>query len=361
MSEQLENGRLRLWRLENLIAGVLALLLTAAEARLYSVYSAGSLSSGELALVHLTLLIFPTVLFLWTWRGGRDLRLPLILLTSVAVMGPVGAAGTVLCLLAGLLFSLSATPFEEWYRALFPAEESRFSRDVFEQILATGTSTHAGNLPTPFVDVLTYGTVEQKQTVITLISKHFKPSFAPTLLRALQDRSNAIRVQAATAMARIEHGFSARTLELEEQRTENPEEESLILAEACHFDDYAATGLLDRTREIENREKAREGYEEYLSRHAGDERVRVALGRILVRQRRYEEAAVWFERSLDKDGSPNAFAWLMECLYHLGRHDELRKLARSQMKRFTAEQLPGRTLQVVRLWAGHSLSEVPDG
>src|SRR3546814_7054739 len=56
---------------------------------------------------------------------------------------------------------------------------------------------------------------EQKRAVLMLLARRFRPEFAPALKLALQDANPAIRVQAATATAEIESGFTDRTIVLE--------------------------------------------------------------------------------------------------------------------------------------------------
>jgi len=132
---------------------------------------------------------------------GQDLRWPLLLTASSLATGPVGCVGTLLTIGLTFWFERSSTPFEDWYASLFPDHEVQFAATVFEQIKAN-ESDSTQEVPTPFVDILSYGTLAQKQAVILLITKHFNPVLAATLLVALKDSDSAVRVQAATAMTK---------------------------------------------------------------------------------------------------------------------------------------------------------------
>ena len=52
----------------------------------------------------------------------------------------------------------------------------------------------------------------QKQMAIAKITQYFQPRFAPLLLQAVQDSNAAVRVQAATGLAKIEHDFMSQYL-----------------------------------------------------------------------------------------------------------------------------------------------------
>lgn len=329
--------------------------------RIVYLYIEEAISLQELAALHgLLVAVIAALVAIGHWRG-IDLGLPSFLLIATTFLGPMGLAGFLVTIGVGFWFERKATPFDEWYSSLFPEEESEFSQEMYERVTATRAHREDSGLPTPFIDVLDHGDDDQKRTVIALISKHFKPSFAPTLLRALQDKSNAIRVQAATAMARIENAVAEKSHEILKELEESPEDADLLLELAQHYDEYALTGLLDSARQRDYRHKAMEAYGKYLDEHPGDRSARTAMGRILVRKGRYSEAAEWFRQGLDdKEASPQAVLWLMECLFHLDRLDELRELATDRMKKWEGkDNLPEKVAHTVRLWAGETCEQVP--
>src|SRR6185436_344770 len=116
----------------------------------------------------------------------------------------------------------------------------------------------------PFSDILFFGTLAQKQELISLMSRSFQPAFAPVLRAALDDANNAIRVQAASAITLIEDDFMRRSLSLASSVREKPGDPELLLKQARLHDDYARSGILDRDRERDSRKKALETYREYL-------------------------------------------------------------------------------------------------
>ena len=62
----------------------------------------------------------------WRWviEDGRDARLPSLLAVATAVAGPFGAAGALVTMALGEVFSRTSMTFEEWYESLFPTEET---------------------------------------------------------------------------------------------------------------------------------------------------------------------------------------------------------------------------------------------
>ncbi len=329
----------------------------ALECAVLKLFHDGRIPTVTAAAVHLAVL---AALGKWIYRlqrAERDLRLPMLLATTTGLLGPIGAAGTLMTLGLYVLYAGSSTPFKEWYEALFPEEESKFSVYLAEQIASGQGEAAVRTGVASFLDVLSFGTPQQKQAVITLIADHFQPSFAPALRRALNDPSNAVRVQAAAAIAAIENNFLARSLELSAAAQERPGDPAALKALARHYDDYAYTGILDGRREQDSREKALEVYRQYLKLQPSDLEARCSMGRILFRMEKFSEAAAWLEESLREGiSSPQLLLWYMECLFRLGRFEELRQLARSHAVDLEESgELPLEAVEAVALWAGKTV------
>ncbi len=285
-------------------------------------------------------------------RRKAALRAPALLALLTVMLGPLGAPGTVFILVLTWWFQRSATSFEDWYAALFPEQNMPSSERVFAQIQEADTHGDSQGDSAPFADVLSFGTLRQKQQTITLITRHFHPIFAPSLKLALADESNAVRVQAATAMARIETGFLESSVKLSRAAGDSPESASILLDLARHYDDYAYAGILDGVRERENRELALDAYRKYLKKEPDDKAARAAVGRILLRERRFKEAAEWLEDSDEVDMSPKSKLWLMESWFHLGEWEKIRRLsAASRQELKDGVGLPLEVRDSLELWS----------
>ncbi len=160
------------------------------------------------------------------------------------------------------------------------------------------------------------------------MTSNFQPSFAPAFKKALNDPSNTIRVQAASAITKIENTFMDRLMKLTRVKEQFPKEPVVVKALAEHYDDYAYTGLLDGDRELANRRKALEYYQEYLNLEPRDLEVRTQIGRILMRNKDYNRACEWFKNCIDLGFvSQSISEWYSEALFASSRFEELRRFA----------------------------------
>jgi hypothetical protein len=280
----------------------------------------------------------------------RSARTLWLLAVSFGGLGILGAAGTMLSVVLGLHYDRHATPVDEWRRALFP--EAEVDKDeALWALVGTRKSDHRTTVA-PFVDVLEHGSLAQKQAIVALIARHFRPAFAPALRLALRDPQNAVRVQAATAVSLIEAQATSSALDLERQRRERPDDLDLLLQIARHEDQYAFTGLLDAGREQESRARAIGALRTYLMARPDEVTAWHQLGRLFARLGQHEDALPCLREALRCGGSVETRLWAMECLFHLRRFVELRQLAHESASQIADElpALPVETRQVLRLW-----------
>ena len=204
--------------------------------------------------------------------------------------------------------------------------------------------------------MLEFGSLHQKQALITLINQAFQPAFGPILKRALSDDNNAVRVQAATAMNRIENDIHRKTVDLTGRLERNPADPAGLLALARHYDSYLYSRILDVRREAEVREKALDAWNRYLAVRPDDAQARIAANRLMLRSGLCSEAASSLKELMDS-GTMTARVrfWYMECLYRLGRYEELRACASAAVG--PADETEGDTLSAeargaLEFWAG---------
>lgn len=295
--------------------------------------------------------------FLAAWllsrrRRDLDLRLPALLAISTPVLGPAGALAVLFSALCHTVFRRYNTGFHDWYLSLFPESETAPAQELFELIVSGREQAHVAASES-FTDVMTVGTAVQKQAVIALVSRHFRPAFTPALKLGLADSDPSVRVQAATATARVEHDFNERWLTLEEAVRENPNDPARRGALARHLDEYAFCGLLDTNREAELREKALAGYRRALDLASGDDTLRHDLGRLLLRLGHVGEAERTLAPLIAERPGRGVLVWYAECLFRLGRFDELRSLCRGHASAMGGgARVPDALGSVVDLWAG---------
>ncbi len=332
---------------------VLALVLAVAETALLVLMVEKTIGLGLLALGHLILMALAA-----GWcriNRGRSLVANLLCLIATATMAAPGAWGAVIAGLALMVFRRRSTPFEEWYASLFPTEAEGRALALYRRLEAGQEGAAASSSLTAFVDILRLGTPEQKEAVVTILARNFRPAFAPALRLALQDEVPSVRVQAATAAAGIENDFLARSIELRHEIEARPDDVDAHVRLASFYDDYSYSGMLDPLREEENRKLALDHYREALKRRPGDLTLEAAVGRCLVRSGDLARAERWIARSLRRGlDDRGLFVWYLDCLFALKRFDELRKLIADNHAMLLGESRPGDPVPAsVRLWLDH--------
>ena len=140
---------------------------------------------------------------------------------------------------------------------------------------------------------------------------------------------------------------------IEKAREKRPNDELLKLAMAHFYDDYAYTGLLEKERELLNQEKAIATYKSYLQHDPDSEESYIAIGRLLFRGKKWQEAANWFSQGLQRGiTNPSIILWYLECLFYLGDFETLRSTARNHIETIkNNETIPTELQDAVALWA----------
>ncbi len=281
-----------------------------------------------------------------------DLSRPALLVLTTVFFGPAGSAATALVLGIAAWNMRSATPFEEWYKALFPELEEDPQLLVWEQVIRDQEKGDDSMVPA-FADVLAFGTVAQKQALIALVNRRFRPELGPVLKQALSDADNPIRVQAATAISRLETEFLQKTLELSAQLAAAPQNTVVLLELARLHDEFAFAGILDPRRQAETRELALTYYRQYLKLKPQDTAVTLTVARQELRLEKYAAALSLIETAGEDGWSDQSVFWRIECLCGLARFGEARALARNHESRLlNSSRLSLEAAEAVRLWCG---------
>ncbi|MBF0161482.1 MAG: hypothetical protein HQL88_04260 [Magnetococcales bacterium] len=329
---------------------LLSLLAVAVEGALMRLLDTGGLNGMQALALHGSLV---TLLLRVTWlerNGPVQANLLSVLTVSTAFLGIIGATGALVTLFLFLYFRRTATPFEEWYRELFPDEEQTAARTA-HQLLSKEEKRRDGRV-VPFKQVMLYGSLQEKQAVVAMINQRFRPAFAPVLRQAFRDSNNALRVQTASVLARIEGEYMEKSMQLELEKQKNPADTRVLLRYARHFDDYAFTGLLDHERERENRIKATQAYQHLLGLRPDHVDARLGLARIMIRAAQWAAAAVLLEEALAMGQvTPSILVWYFDVLFHLKRYDDLERtlLAHFDLVVHKGHQ-PQHILDVLHLW-----------
>jgi len=270
---------------------------------------------------------------------------------SIVVLGPVGITGCALMDAVRWATTRSKISREEWYERLFPPTLTDRTKALYEMIEWRGAKPRRESTVAPFSQVLEHGSVAQKQAVVTLIADHFTPEFAPALQRALNDPEPAIRVQAATAAARIENAFLRRSVELQEEHTKDSGNQAVAQAIALHHEAYARTGLLDLERASREKRLALEIHAKHLRASPNDPVLTAAVARLLLELGRTQEAICLLRPWLRAPSIPHALvAPIGEALFSLKRLWLLRRLSTRLLASLTTEGADAPLRDFLTLW-----------
>lgn len=308
-------------------------------------------SGGGAAVVAPGHALVVVALGLWA-RRQPTARPGMLLWVATACFGPFGPAGTLFALGLERHYAARATSVEQWHAMLFPPSPAAADADLWRRVGQRAGDQVGESHVTPFLDVLAFGSIAQRQAVIALIARQFHPAFAPALRAALRDEHNVVRVQAATAIARIEEEFLDETRRLEDAIHARPDDAGAVLALARHHDAQAFAGLFDATREDQCRIAAASGYQQYLQEHPDDHAVRFELARLQQRRGQWDDAERLL-RPLAALDHPSARLWLMENLFAQRRFADLRAVV-AEGRGGTGDAAVPEVAATLRMWAGET-------
>lgn len=303
-------------------------------------------------LIHVAIATLTAMITYAQYKKGIDVQQLAILAIVSATTGIFGTLGAILGFIVSMVFKQRSHHFKEWYETIFPTDAVSDPQKIHDDIME-GIDEHPRRYGVmPFLDVMRLGSENQKRRALAKMTSRFHPRFSPAFRAALADNSNTIRVQAATAVAKVERDFMTKLSRIELARSKAPKDPHLTMALAKFYDDYAFTGVLDTELEKLNRERAINTYKAYLQQDPNSSEAWVAIGRLLFRNKQWEEAAEWFRHALDRGWKSNTMLlWYFESLFRLGQFDALRRALVEHGRGIVAqEELPKDVRDAVGLW-----------
>jgi polysaccharide biosynthesis protein PelE len=339
---------------EGILALVLALIWTCLHALNTWLVFAQHMPFIYGLLIHLLLTLVIAIVTRTMKSMGGNIRHLFVLSVASGGAGVFGASGSLLSILLTLFYNSFALPFSEWYHSIFPKNDPSHEENLYEMI-TSGKDEHARTYHvSSFHDIMALGSEAQKRRALSRMTDHFHPSFATAYRLALKDPSNAIRVQAASSITRIENQFSNMLMKVERLEVKYPKDSLVKLGLARFYDGYAFTGLLDKTREDENRIKALHKYKEYLEMKPDDIDARIEAGRLLLRSGEHGQVISLFNDCINAGyGNDTLRLWMLEALYAAGQYGELRRQAPACVGMLgTLKESRPRLARSVEFWGG---------
>lgn len=308
---------------------------------------------------HLAIVLTSSAWPVWLTLREQDAKLPILLVLLTLTMGVFGTGLCIVTILLYIIYSRNSTSFADWYASLFPEEKDGGQSSLYERITLGWEDFSEKTNMVPYMDVITLGTDQQKRVALEKITRHFTSELSPVLIKALDDPSNAIRVQAATVLAKLEQGFAktASNLEKKIHKTSNSDKAAkLLLQLAKHYDTYVCAGfILDKDREQAIRNKAITMYERYVEIEPDDLDARFHLGRLYLKNQNIDKAYPLLKSCIENEDRPSpAKIWhYLECLYHRRDFDTLKETAGTYFSCLNPDDSESfKVMEMVRLWGG---------
>lgn len=249
----------------------------------------------------------------------------ILALVFSAVIGPFGSLlGLCICLLLGL--SAGKRSDKLW---IFEHLDEEFRHKSSNYLgvhgkQRTDTIKIMPQTVIPFLDVIKWGTLKEKQRVLNKIIKNFAPVFIPVLKQALVDESNLVRVQAASTLISLEKLFTDEEMYLQTECKENPS--PLLLRSLAELrSKRAESGTLDPISERETLSKAVSEILAFTKLFPNDASAKESAIKILYQAGQYKFASMLLaEECIDEVAAKtNKLKMYAECLFQLQEYDQV--------------------------------------
>ncbi|MEI6423301.1 MAG: tetratricopeptide repeat protein [Lentisphaerota bacterium] len=307
-------------------------------------------------------LIFTMILVLYTWFRSyyqkAEVRDHVISCIFVFFLGRLGCFIAIISNTFDLFYSRKLkVHFSDWlFSYLYAADPNLKESDrIYNRIIA-GHEIFADSIDTePLLDIMGFGSLEQKQAALIKAVKHFRPQLMmPVLHMGLNDPNNVIRVQAAAGLAKIQDNFQRKYTYCERKVIENTESPEELVAFARLCEEYSVSQLLDSERKASVIQQSIKLYERCIILFPDNIDLKISLIRMLIISRKTEQAYNLLSEALPlvKKPSPAIAHALMELLFKMHRFSEMRHFA-NEWKSVMDKNFGYAINEKIELWSGN--------
>jgi hypothetical protein len=307
--------------------------------------------------------IFTAILVLYTWVRAHyykaDVRNHIISCLFMLFLGPLGCFISIVSNTFNFIYSRKLkVSFSDWlFNYLYEADPNEKDSDKIYKRIVSGQEVFAESIDTePLIDIMSFGSLEQKQSALIKAVKNFRPQLMmPVLQMGLDDSNNAIRVQAAAGLAKIQDDFHKKYTFYEHKVMENTEntEDLVDFAKLC--EEYSASQLLNSERKAAIIKKSAELYERCIALSPDNADLKISLIRMIMINRQTDRAYELLTEVLPliKNPSPSTAHTLMELLFKMNRFAEMRHFA-NEWKLEMNKNFGYAINEKIDLWSGSS-------
>jgi len=297
----------------------------------------------------LTHVLVVSSVLLWTlhcYRNSKDLRMPLLLSITTIVLGPIGAAGSLLTSVEYRLFTKSKVNFEEWYREFVTINQGTGKKLAYESLVKeVQKGTLGEETIVPFTDTLSRGSEKEKHFILTKIAQYLSPKFLPVLREGINNKDNSIKVLSASIIERLESSYLKKILK-KSKNEDNPEQQ---LQNAQIYADYVNSGLLDEVAIKKEAEKAIQQLQVYLLDYPDSEDACIEVGRLLLICEKEKEAHAWLKECIEEKNMSSE-SLLKEYLQILHKEKAFKEIYNLAIKWKNSGKLTDEFREILQLW-----------
>lgn len=279
-----------------------------------------------------------------------DTRYLLIFGLFMATLGPAGCLTIFVSICMYFVDIKFTQPITDLLSSLLPELKQDKSEQVYERILYHLDDFHPERIPIPFIDIMEFGNYKQKRMAIEKMLRYYRPEFARTLRKGLQDPSSAVKVQSATALNYIDHHMFAENIRLKNLHDADREDIDQLLKYAENTANYVHSDILDPDRREKMLDNAIHAYEAYIKQQPKNTDAIIALAQLNVDKGNYQHTKELMKELLSTEFLPKGALLMMHALYQLNELDELRAFARFA-KNAVGEDISNEALSsAIHLW-----------
>lgn len=286
----------------------------------------------------------------WRRRQHLDIRVHFLLALTCAGLGILGAVGTLVAMAVIAVATRYAQPFENWYQQLAPKHDPSDLVHLLQDIESGRENAAYVTQIEEFSTVLAHGAYREKQAVLSLISRHYRPEFAALLREALRSADASLRVQAATAIEKVEAAYSRAWVRLQAASVARSQDYNAQLRLAKHLDQYAQSGLLEPPRDQQVRERALQAFKRCAALRPEHPEARLGLARAQLRCGQPLQAIEGLRAIAPSQRTAEEWWCLAEALFQIRAFDEVRALAHEALASLDHQATSPEIRAVLSLW-----------
>ena len=206
------------------------------------------------------------------------------------------------------------------------------SEALYNRLTFIKDSTSKYTNSEPFIDIMRYGSFYEKQQVLILVKRYFRPEFANILFNSLRNADNSIRIEAASLVSSLEKEASDKLKALKIKHIEENNILSIGEEYLNFYEYYIETGILvnsEYSKTFFNRIQAK--IKELEKDEKNDFYINILLSKILFKQRKFVEVIAIIDNKVELKhliDDLKALEIFMESLYIEKKFSVIRNLTK---------------------------------